>query len=86
MSVYLAWRLTLISALCVAAAVAAFAWISYGWAVKEAELQFSRPNRETFSIDELRSVIEMYQKREEEHASLRQARPPAPTLGVGAAN
>ncbi len=85
-SVYALWRLTFALSFCFAAAITFLAWISYGWAIKEAELQFTRPNRETFSIDELRSVIEMYQKKEEEHASLHQSRPTAPVPDIVAAN
>jgi hypothetical protein len=86
MSVYLLWRLTLAASFATAIALTALAWISYDWAVSETELQFSRPNREVFSIDELHQVIGVYQKKEEEHAALRAARPEAPVLGVTTAN
>lgn len=83
MSVYLVWRLVLAIFFASAIAVTALAWISYDWALEETELQFSRPNREVFSIDELHRVIELYQQKERDHEALKTSPPAAPTFGAG---
>ncbi len=82
--VHLVWRLILSVALLVALGLSVVAWFSYGWAIKETDLPFSRTHRDAFSIEELRAVIEVYQKKEIDHAELKHARPSAPALGLGA--
>lgn len=83
MSVYLLWRLVLAASFASAVAIATLAWISYDWAIKETELQFSRPTREVFSIDELHEVIDMYKEKERDHGALKLVRPSAPPLEAG---
>jgi len=82
-SVDLVWRLVLGTTILLATLLVVLAWFAYGWAVKEDVLPFSRTSRDAFSIEELRGVIETYQKKETDHATLRRARPAAPSLGVG---
>ena len=83
MSVHLAWRLVIGAAFVIAITVCLLAWFSYGWAIKTTDLPPSRRSRDVFSIDELRGIIDVYQKKENYYAALRHAQPKAPALGQG---
>ncbi|MDO8520535.1 MAG: hypothetical protein Q7S52_00270 [bacterium] len=81
-SVHFVWHAILGVMFFFVIAIAMLAWFSYEWAIKETAMPFSRTSRDAFSIEELRSVIEVYQKKEADHAALRQARLQAPSLGT----
>ncbi|MDP2630793.1 MAG: hypothetical protein Q8P56_05310 [Candidatus Uhrbacteria bacterium] len=81
--VHLVWRMILGTTLILASTLIVLAWLAYVWAVKEDTLPFSRTSRDAFSIEELRDVIAVYEKKESEHATFHSVRPTAPSLGVG---
>lgn len=83
MSVHLVWRLIVGTTLIAAIVLCVFAWLAYGWAIAEEALPISPPRRDPFSIDELRHVVELYQKKETNFAQLKNTRPQAPVLGAG---
>lgn len=82
MSTHLIWMLVLGVAFTAAVALCLFAWLSYTWATTEGDIVFSRTSHEAFSIEELRGVINAYQKKESDYAALHHARPEAPNLGA----
>lgn len=76
--VNLVWRIILGSVIVLMVASALIAWSLYGRAVEEVPLPPSHVVRTKFSIDELRNIVNVYQKKEEAHAAVLASRPPAP--------
>lgn len=75
------WRIVLGFAFSVAITVATFAWLSYGEVTAERPVPTSSKRiPPALSIDELREVIDFYQKKEEDFRLLRSSPPRAPSL------
>lgn len=78
------WRVMLGSALALAVAVGILAWFLYGKVTTEPGIPPSpKHNQVELSIDELRAVIGVYQKKEEEFRLLHSSPPSAPLLNQG---
>ena len=79
-SVNLLWRTLLGVTFLLAIVLGAFAFVTYQWAT-EVPVQPPLPKiRSTFSVDELREVITLYQKKSDDFKQLEQSRPDAPPL------
>ncbi len=80
------WHIVLCCTLLIAVVLGIFAWFTYGWATREPEASpASKSGKAILSIDELRGVITLYQKKESDHNTLLHSQPEAPLLGVGGA-
>ena len=74
------WRIMLGSALLCAAIIGVFAWLTYQHAVEESALPPTRVSRDPFSIEDLRELIALYEKKENDYSILIDSRPKAPPL------
>lgn len=81
------WHVYLILLLAGMVGVGVFAYLTYLWAITDDSfVPPSSPSRDTQTIADLRSVVELYEERAREHAELRAKAPVAPLYlqGTGA--
>lgn len=77
------WRVILWFGLLISVSIGIAAWITYGWAITEETIASPPANeRAPVSIDDLRGVISLYQKKENDYQVLRQSSPSAPSPGL----
>ena len=78
------WRLVLCVTLILSIVIGGVAYFSFGWATTIQEVPPSkRSDKDTFSSEDLREVVGLYQKKEADQRILLRSRPAAPEMRRG---